>query len=82
MLTTEERKARGRIAASTRWGTDTEPDRRAFLRLQSRRQLDEVAARLVDARSEQGLPDRVTDAAALARIAGLLLAEPEAKATP
>jgi hypothetical protein len=39
-------------------------------------QLREAAERLITARQAQGLPDRITDAATLARIAALLIAAP------
>ena len=79
MLTKDERRARARIAAGVRWGIDAAPDRAAFLKLQATRQLDSIARRLTESRAAAGLPDHVSDAAVLAKVASLLLGAPESK---
>jgi hypothetical protein len=73
LLSPEERRTRASIAVKTRFGLDAEPDRRALAELRAKRELNEAVDRLVAARLVQGLSDKVTDPAALAKVAALLV---------
>jgi phosphopantetheine adenylyltransferase len=80
-LTPEEQSIRSSISIKERWGQDTTDQRKQLAKLIATREFREAAERLVAARQAQGFPDRVEDAATLARIA-TLLAAPETKTAP
>lgn len=80
-LTPEEQSIRSSISIKERWGQDTTAQRKQLAELIATREFKEAAARLVAARQSQGFPDRVEDAATLARIA-TLIAEPEKRTAP
>lgn len=80
-LTPRELSLRNRISIGERWGHDTADLRKQLADLIATREFQEAAARLVAARVAQGFPERITDAATLARIA-VLIAEPERRTAP
>ncbi len=71
-LSPAELSQRGRLAVAARDGRDVRGLRHRFDELQAERQLGEAAARLVAARTAQGLPPRISDTATLSKIASLL----------
>lgn len=73
-LSPPERESRARIASRKRWKQDATAEQRAFAELKATREFREAAARLVAARRDLGLADRVEDPAVLAQIAALLVA--------
>lgn len=72
-LTPEEQSIRSSISIKERWGQDTTAQRKQLAELIATREFREAAERLVAARQAQGFPDRVEDAATLARIATLIV---------
>ena len=74
-LSPAELSQRGRVGSVVRRGGDVELARRVFNELKFSRELFEAAGRLVEARTAQGLPPRITDTATLARLAVLIVGD-------